>query len=95
MARAAHVHERLAAGLAPYVSSIRGLGCLIGVEMPMPVKPLLSALRAEGVLAGGSGDPQVLRLMPPLITPDDAIDACVAAFAAALDALHEPVLSSP
>jgi acetylornithine/N-succinyldiaminopimelate aminotransferase len=95
MARAAHVHERLAAGLAPYVSSIRGLGCLIGVEMPMPVKPLLAALRAEGVLAGGSGDPQVLRLMPPLITPDDAIDACVAAFANALDALHEPVLSSP
>ncbi len=90
MARAAHVHERLAAGLAPYVASIRGLGCLMGVEMPTPVKPLLAALRAEGVLAGGSGDPHVMRLMPPLVTPDEAIDAFIAAFAAAVTTLHEP-----
>jgi len=89
MARAAHVHERLAAGLAPYVSSIRGLGCLIGVEMPMPVQPLLAALRAEGVLAGGSGDPHVMRLMPPLITPDEAIDTFIEAFAAAVATLHQ------
>ena len=90
MARAAHVHERLAAGLAPYVSSIRGLGCLMGVEMPMPVKPLLAALRAQGVLAGGSGDPHVMRLMPPLVTPDEAIDAFIEAFATAVTTLHEP-----
>ena len=90
MARAAHVHERLAAGLAPYVASIRGLGCLMGVEMPTPVKPLLAALRAEGVLAGGSGDLHVMRLMPPLVTPDEAIDAFIAAFAAAVTTLHEP-----
>jgi len=83
------VHERLAAGLAPYVSSIRGLGCLIGVEMPMPVQPLLAALRAEGVLAGGSGDPHVMRLMPPLITPDEAIDTFIEAFAAAVATLHQ------
>jgi len=89
MARTAHVHERLAAGLAPYVSSIRGLGCLIGVEMPMPVQPLLAALRAEGVLAGGSGDPHVMRLMPPLITPDEAIDTFIEAFAAAVATLHQ------
>jgi len=89
MARAAHVHERLAAGLAPYVSSIRGLGCLMGVEMPMPVQPLLAALRAEGVLAGGSGDPHVMRLMPPLITPDEAIDTFIEAFAAAVATLHQ------
>jgi len=91
MARAAHVHERLAAGLAPYVSSICGLGCLIGVEMPMPVQPLLAALRAEGVLAGGSGDPHVMRLMPPLITPDEAIDTFIEAFAAAVATLHQSV----
>ena len=90
MARATHVHERLAGGLAPYVSSIRGLGCLIGVEMPMPVKPLLAALRAEGVLAGGSGDPHVMRLMPPLVTPDEAIDTVIEAFAAAVATLHQP-----
>ncbi|MDX1548714.1 MAG: aminotransferase class III-fold pyridoxal phosphate-dependent enzyme [Rhodothermales bacterium] len=65
---------------------VRGRGCLLGLVLGRPAKPVLAALRAHGVLAGGSGDPHVIRLMPPLTTTPGDLDA----FATALDAaLHE------
>ena len=43
---------------------------------------MLAALRERGVLAGSAAHPNVIRLMPPLNTPDEAIDTF-------LDAFHE------
>ncbi len=80
MERAAHIHARIRDGLRPLVCDVRGRGCLIGVELDGPAAPVLAALRAEGILAGGASHPRVIRLMPPLNTPDDAIDALIAAF---------------
>lgn len=53
---------------------VRGHGCLLGVRLPMPVGPLVAALRERGFLVGGSDDPHVLRLMPPLTLPFEALD---------------------
>lgn len=54
---------------------VRGHGCLLGLEFPTPVKPVIATLRDRGFLVGGSDDPHVLRLMPPLNLPDEALHA--------------------
>lgn len=53
---------------------VRGHGCLLGVECPVPTKEILPKLRAAGYMAGGSDDPRVMRVMPPLNLPVDVID---------------------
>ena len=82
MDRAPEIFARLRDGLAPLATDVRGKGCLIGVELDGPAKPVLAALRERGVLAGSAGHPHVIRLMPPLNTPGDALDA-------SLDIFHE------
>ena len=57
---------------------VRGHGCLLGLEFPVPVKPIVGALRDRGFLDGGSDDPHVVRLMPPLNLPDEALHALAA-----------------
>ena len=54
---------------------MRGHGCLLGLVYDSPVAPRVAELRARGFLVGGSDDPNVLRLMPPLNTPDEAYHA--------------------
>ncbi len=53
---------------------IRGHGCLLGVVCPMPTRMLLPRLREAGFMAGGSDDPHVMRIMPPLNLPIAAVD---------------------
>ena len=67
MDRAGVIHEQIHAAVDSLVKGVRGRGCLIGLELDGPAKPVLAALREAGVLAGGSGHPNVIRLMPPLI----------------------------
>lgn len=57
---------------------VRGHGCLLGLAFPTPVKPIVAALRDRGFLVGGSDDPHVIRLMPPLNLPDEALHALAA-----------------
>jgi len=82
MPRAMEIQETLTRAVAPLDAEVRGKGCLLGLKLDVPVAPVIDALRAEGVLAGGSADPHVMRLMPPLTTTD----AEIADFAAALEA---------
>jgi len=88
MARAGAIHSLLTAHVGSVVEEVRGKGCLIGLQLDEPVAPVLDALRDHGVLAGGSADPHVMRLMPPLTTTDAEIEA----FA---DALSSAVESAP
>lgn len=53
---------------------VRGHGCLLGIVCPRPTREILPALRAAGIIAGGSDDPFVMRLMPPLCLPLEAVD---------------------
>jgi len=73
MTRATAIHAQLAEGLEGLVEEVRGKGCLIGLKLDRPVKPVLNALREHGVLAGSSADPHVMRIMPPLTSTDDDV----------------------
>ena len=84
MPRAPAIFEALSSAIAPHVKRIRGRGCLIGVEMDRPVGPVATRLRQLGVLVGGSDDPNVMRLMPALNTPDSAIEEFILAFSTAV-----------
>ena len=80
MPRAEAIFARIADGTRGIVKDVRGQGCLIGLDLGRPAAPVIAALRAEGFLTGGAADPHVIRLMPPLNTPDEALDAFVTTF---------------
>jgi len=52
---------------------VRGRGCLIGLDLGRPASPILAQLREAGVLAGSASDPNVIRLMPPINTPEEVV----------------------
>jgi acetylornithine/succinyldiaminopimelate/putrescine aminotransferase len=57
------------------VDEIRGAGLLLGLCVPSRAAELKKHLQKAGILVGGSSDPDVLRLMPPLNVTDEAIHA--------------------
>jgi acetylornithine/succinyldiaminopimelate/putrescine aminotransferase len=59
----------------PHLVEIRGLGLLLGLRLDVPVKPIQAAALAQGLILGTSGDPNVLRLMPPLVVQAEEIAA--------------------
>ncbi len=61
------------------VTGTQGMGFLIGLRTSRPAKEVLVALRERRVLAGGSADPHVVRLLPPLVLADEHVDQLVAA----------------
>jgi acetylornithine/N-succinyldiaminopimelate aminotransferase len=62
------------------VESIQGEGFLLGLRTTRPARDIQAELLARGILTGGSNDPRVVRLLPPLVLEA----AHVAALAAAL-----------
>lgn len=91
MLRAHTIFMQIREAVHPMVKAVRGRGCLIGLELDTPAAPVLKALRDYGVLAGSSGDPNVLRLMPPLTATDAEIARFAAAFDAAMASTLQPV----
>ncbi len=65
--------ERLEGLVGPKVREVRGLGLLIGVELRERVAPVLARLEEEGFLAVAAGA-TVLRLLPPLVIPEQQWD---------------------
>lgn len=63
--------------LGTVVSSVQGEGLLIGLRTEGEASALKTFLQSRRILVGGSGDPNVLRLMPPLNLSDEAIQALV------------------
>lgn len=63
---------------SPVLREVRGLGLMIGLELKEKATPYLQALASRGVLAIGGGS-NVIRLLPPLVIPEDqweyAVDA--------------------
>ncbi len=84
MDRAAQIFRSLAQALAPSAVSVRGRGCLVGVELEQPASAVLAKLRQSGVLAGASADPHVIRVMPPLTATDAEVEFFVDALAGAV-----------
>jgi acetylornithine/succinyldiaminopimelate/putrescine aminotransferase len=61
------------------VVEVLGSGLLLGLRVPGQAKALKQHLQDSQILVGGSSDPDVLRLMPPLNLSDEAIAALTAA----------------
>lgn len=61
------------------VESIQGMGYLLGLKVRRPAAKVLAELRERGILAGESADPDIVRLLPPLVLEDTHVDALVAA----------------
>jgi len=80
MARASEVAQRLRTELVgSVVSKVEGEGLLLGLRVPSGAAGFKQHLLTHHILAGGSGDPDVLRLMPPLNLSDAAVEALVIA----------------
>ncbi len=79
--RAAAMGARLAAGAArvPGVREVRGRGLLLGLVLDRPAAEVAAALLARRVIAGTSGPPDVLRLLPPLAIGEAEVDRFLAA----------------
>lgn len=72
----AYAHKTLCVGP---VTGVIGRGCLLGLQTTPPAKTVQQALLSRGFVTGTSGDPHVLRLLPPLVTPTVALDELAAA----------------
>jgi len=60
----------------PLVRDVRGQGLLIGMELDVPCKDIVSACLKEGLLINCTVD-TVLRFMPPLIISEEEIDLLI------------------
>jgi acetylornithine/succinyldiaminopimelate/putrescine aminotransferase len=61
------------------VVDVQGLGFLLGLRTVPTAKSVLADLRVRRILAGGSADPHVVRLLPPLTLAHEHVDRLVAA----------------
>jgi acetylornithine/succinyldiaminopimelate/putrescine aminotransferase len=61
------------------IMDVRGVGLLYGIEFFGPAGPIVSGLRARGVLATRAGD-NVLRLLPPLVVKRSDLQSFLVAF---------------
>ena len=68
----------------PGITAVRGHGCLLGVILDRPAKPVAAALLDAGILTATAHDPQCLRLCPPATLPEEALVALEGALRVAL-----------
>lgn len=90
MRRAHELGERLMAGLRALgderVVEVRGRGLMVGMQLSVPVAPLVSALLEEGVVTP-SGGSHTVRFLPPLVIEEEHVDEVVARVGRALSRL--------
>lgn len=68
----ARIRETCVAGP---VTAIQGEGFLLGLRTTRPAKEIQAELMERGIFSGTSGDPNIVRLLPPLILEDQHVDA--------------------
>jgi acetylornithine/succinyldiaminopimelate/putrescine aminotransferase len=59
------------------VVGLRGKGCLLGIEFDQPCAPIHAKLLDNKIITGTSSNPNVLRLLPPLMVTTEQIDQLV------------------
>lgn len=79
IANAKGVENHLRASLTgnPSVRSIKGKGCLLGIEFDGPCAAVHEHLLEQKVITGTSSDPNVLRLLPPLCVSVEEINVLI------------------
>jgi len=60
-----------------HVLDIRGIGCMIGIELNKPCKSLFMAAMEKGLIINVTAD-KVIRLLPPFVMTDDEVDQVLA-----------------
>jgi acetylornithine/N-succinyldiaminopimelate aminotransferase len=63
------------------VTAIQGKGFLLGLRTTRPAKEIQTELIDRGILTGTSGDPHIVRLLPPLVLEASHVDALASALA--------------
>ncbi|WP_289140183.1 aspartate aminotransferase family protein [uncultured Brevibacillus sp.] len=86
----AHIHsllmkelEKLKAEHPDKVSTIRGKGLLLGVELTIPAVDAVTYAREKGVILLMAG-PQVVRLLPSFVTTEEEVKHAIAVLSEAL-----------
>lgn len=73
MEQAVLLHQALKQALHHTQIEVRGRGCLIGLKLPGEARPVVQELFKRGWITGTSDIPDVMRIMPPVITPIETI----------------------
>ncbi len=76
-ARRVEQHLRNSLSGVSSVRAIHGKGCLLGIEFHEACGPVQKKLLAKNIITGTSSNPNVLRLLPPLMVGLDEIDMLV------------------
>jgi acetylornithine/N-succinyldiaminopimelate aminotransferase len=74
----ARARERCVVG--PVVAT-QGAGLLLGLRTRRPAREVVGELLARGILAGGSADQHVVRILPPLVLAAEHVDLLAATLA--------------
>lgn len=77
--REAEIREHCVTGP---VTSISGMGLLLGLHCDRPAAEVQTALLEHDILTGTSSDPNVLRLLPPLVLQSEHVERLAAALEA-------------
>lgn len=76
----------------PEISEIRGIGCMIGVVLPFPVKAFRKLLIEKfGTFTGSSSEPNTLRILPPLSVSESEIEEFISAFGECLSTFKKTI----
>lgn len=63
------------------VIEVRGMGCMLGVDLPFPIKEFRKLLITKfGVFTGSSSQANTLRILPPLSVSKSEVDVFLQAF---------------
>ena len=81
-AKAVEHHLRDSLAGIPGIVSIKGKGCLLGIEFDEPCSTIHKKLLENKIITGTSSDANVLRLLPPLCVTSDEINMLVEVLAA-------------
>jgi acetylornithine/N-succinyldiaminopimelate aminotransferase len=65
---------RAAAERLPTIVSVRGKGCLLGIEFDRPASEIHASLLEKRIITGTSSDKNVLRLLMPMCVTDEQLE---------------------
>ncbi len=71
-----YLMERLRQLQSPHIRQVRGRGLMVGMELTVPVEPVIRAGYGAGIIMVNAGE-KVLRFLPPLIIEREHIDELV------------------
>ena len=73
-----------------FVTEVRGLGLLLGMELSIECKPIVDGCRERGLLINCI-DNQILRFIPPLIIGEAEVDEALAVLEQAMQEVQGAV----